>query len=109
MLNAYHYSDGLGNHTAYKQWKGTKTTAEEISDIYSGLKQNYLTDFDVLLSGYAPSAEAVQAIGSIARDLKLKATTKPGTFFWGKIKMHRLERCNGYLLMSSSTRSCNGR
>ena len=72
-----------GNHTAYKQVKGTKTSADEIRDIYEGLKQSYLTDFDVLLSGYAPSAGAVEAIGSIGRDLKLKASTKPGSFFWG--------------------------
>ena len=63
--------------------KGTKTTADEIRDIYEGLKQSYLTDFDVLLSGYAPSAGAVEAIGAIGRDLKLKASTKPGSFFWG--------------------------
>lgn len=85
-------SDGLskaepnvGNHTGYKQWRGTKTTAEQISDLYTGLKQSYLTDFDVMLTGYAPSAEAVHAIGSIARDLKLKASTKAGSFFWGDL------------------------
>ena len=72
-----------GNHTAYKQVKGTKTSAEEIRDIYEGLKQSYLTDFDVLLSGYAPNAGAVEAIGAIGRDLKLKASTTPGSFFWG--------------------------
>ena len=37
-----------------------------------------------MLSGYAPSAEAVDAIGSIARDLKLKASTKAGSFFWSE-------------------------
>ena len=73
-----------GNHTGYKQFTGTKASAEEISDLYAGLKQSYLTDFDVLLSGYAPGAESVDAIGAIARDLKLKASTKAGSFFWGK-------------------------
>lgn len=72
-----------GNHTGYKQFKGTKTSAEEISQLYAGLKQNYLTDFDVMLTGYAPSAEAVEAIGAIARDLKLQGSTKAGSFFWG--------------------------
>ena len=72
-----------GNHTGYKQFKGTKTSAQEISYLYAGLKQNYLTDFDVMLSGYAPNAEAVQAIGAIARDLKLRGSTKAGSFFWG--------------------------
>ena len=76
-----------GNHTGYRQWKGTKTSAEEISELYAGLKQSYLTDFDVMLTGYAPSAESVEAIGAIARDLKLKASTKAGSFFWGTMLM----------------------
>lgn len=76
--------DFLGNHTGYGQFKGTKASAQDIQDIYDGLKQSYLTDFDVLLSGYAPSADAVQAVGAIARNLKLNATKKPGSFFWGE-------------------------
>lgn len=68
-----------GNHTAYKQMKGTKATAKEILQIYEGLKQSYLTDFDVLLSGYAPGAEAVNAIGAIAKDLE----SKRDSLFWG--------------------------
>ena len=79
----------IGNHTGYKQWKGTKTSAEEIRDLYTGLQQSYLTDFDMMLTGYAPSAEAVNAIGSIARDLKLKSTTKAGSFFWGGLVIFR--------------------
>lgn len=74
-----------GNHTGYKQFKGTRTTADEISELYAGLKQSHLTDFDVLLSGYAPSAEAVAAVGAIARDLKREAAGKPGSFFWGEL------------------------
>ncbi|MCJ1425090.1 putative pyridoxal kinase [Sticta canariensis] len=77
-LNTVQFS----NHTGYGQLKGTKSSAQEILDIYEGLKQSYLTDFDVMLSGYAPSAESVEAIGSIARDLRLKGTMKPGSFFW---------------------------
>ncbi|KAJ9648340.1 putative pyridoxal kinase [Coniosporium tulheliwenetii] len=77
-INTVHYS----NHTAYKQVKGRKTTAEEISELYEGLKQSNLTDFDVLLTGYTPSAEAVEAVGRIGRDLKFHANTKPGSFFW---------------------------
>jgi pyridoxine kinase len=73
----------LGNHTGYRQVTGTKSSAKEIHDIYQGLKQSYLTDFDVLLSGYAPSADAVQAVGVIARDLRTKTAMKPGSFFWG--------------------------
>ena len=77
-----HFSP-LGNHTGYKQFKGTRASAEEIGDIYEGLKQSYLTDFDMMLSGYAPGADAVEAIGSIARDLRFRSSLKPGSFFWG--------------------------
>ncbi|CAO2656587.1 Nn.00g053900.m01.CDS01 [Neocucurbitaria sp. VM-36] len=77
-INTVHYS----NHTAYKQVKGTKTSADQVLDLYEGLRQSNLTDFDVLLTGYVPSAEAVQAIGKIGRDVKFNAGTKPGSFFW---------------------------
>ena len=36
----------------------------------------------MLLSGYIPSAEAVDAVSAIARDLRLQAATEPGRFFW---------------------------
>lgn len=73
-----------GNHTGYKQFKGTKVTAQEISDLYDGLKQSYIDDFDMMLSGYIPGAEAVEAVGAIAKDLKAKAdkAQAPGSFFW---------------------------
>lgn len=35
-----------------------------------------------MLSGYAPSAAAVEAVGAIGMDLKRKSE-KPGSFFWG--------------------------
>lgn len=71
-----------GNHTGYKQFKGTRGTAQEISDLYEGLKQSYLDDFDMMLSGYIPGAEAVRAVGAIAKDLKEKSSGEPGKFFW---------------------------
>ncbi|KAI9803976.1 MAG: putative pyridoxal kinase [Piccolia ochrophora] len=72
----------FSNHTGYKQFKGTRTTPEELRDIFDGLQQSFLDDFDVLLSGYVPGPEAVDAVGSIARDLKLKGGMKAGSFFW---------------------------
>jgi pyridoxine kinase len=36
-----------------------------------------------MLSGYAPSAAAVEAVGAIGLDLQRKAESKPGSFFWG--------------------------
>lgn len=72
-----------GNHTAYKQVKGTKTSAQELEQLYEGLRQSNLTSFDVLLTGYVPSAEALRSVGKIGRDIKFNAGTKPGSFFWG--------------------------
>ncbi|KAK1600479.1 pyridoxal kinase [Colletotrichum navitas] len=79
-LNTVQFS----NHTGYRQWKGTKVSAQEIRDLFEGLKQSYLDDFDMMLSGYIPGAEAVVAVGDIAQELKRKrvATGTPGDFFW---------------------------
>jgi pyridoxine kinase len=62
--------------------KGTRATASEIADLYEGLTQSHLDDFNMMLSGYLPGAASVEAAGTIARDLKYKATMKPGSFFW---------------------------
>ncbi|KAI1612987.1 pyridoxal kinase [Exophiala viscosa] len=72
----------FSNHTGYRQFKGRRTPAEEITELYDGLRQSYLTDFGMMLSGYAPSAAVVHAIGLIARDLRYRSTVKPGNFFW---------------------------
>ncbi|EEP81859.1 conserved hypothetical protein [Uncinocarpus reesii 1704] len=77
-LNTVHFS----NHTGYRQFKGTKSSAQEIASLYDGLRQSYLTDFDVLLTGYAPSATAVEAVGAIGMDLRKKSLQQPGSFFW---------------------------
>ena len=37
----------------------------------------------MMLSGYVPGAAAVEAVGSIAKELKVKAGGRPGSpFFW---------------------------
>lgn len=71
-----------GNHTGYRHWTGTRATAQEISDLYRGLQDNYINDFDMMLSGYIPGAEGVLAVGDIAKDLREKNKTRPGNFFW---------------------------
>lgn len=75
-LNTVQFS----NHTGYKQWKGTRVSAQEITDLWDGLRQSYLDDFDMMLSGYIPGAEAVEAVGRIAGELRSRAS--PGKFFW---------------------------
>ncbi|KAL2889279.1 pyridoxal kinase [Ceratocystis lukuohia] len=77
-LNTVQFS----NHTGYGKWKGSRVTAEEISELYDGLKQSYLDDFDMMLSGYIPGAAAVEAVGKIGLDLRRRAEKKPGSFFW---------------------------
>lgn len=39
----------------------------------------------MMLTGYAPSPRVVKAVGSIAKDLQQRSSTKPGSFFWSKI------------------------
>jgi len=77
-LNTVQFS----NHTGYRQWKGTPVSAQEIRDLWDGLKQSHLDDFDMMLSGYIPGAPAVEAVGRIAAELKSKAKSRPGSFFW---------------------------
>ncbi|KAJ4163869.1 hypothetical protein LMH87_005573 [Akanthomyces muscarius] len=77
-LNTVQFS----NHTGYRHWTGTKATAQEISDLYRGLKDNYINDFDMMLSGYIPGAEGVLAVGAIAKELKAASQQRPGDFFW---------------------------
>ena len=81
-LDTSHTKRILGNHTGYGQWKGTKLSAQDITDLYEGLKQSFLNDFDMMLSGYIPGAEAVVAVGNIAKELKEKTKEDPGAFFW---------------------------
>lgn len=77
-LNTVQFS----NHTGYGQWTGTKVSAQEITDLYRGLQNSYLDDFDMMLSGYVPGAEALEAVGQIAQELKGSAKKAPGSFFW---------------------------
>ncbi|KAK4463080.1 putative pyridoxal kinase [Cladorrhinum samala] len=77
-LNTVQFS----NHTGYRQWTGSKVSSEEITELYRGLKQSYLDDFDMMLSGYVPGAPALEAVGRVAGELKERAETKPGSFFW---------------------------
>ncbi|CRK12644.1 hypothetical protein BN1723_001892 [Verticillium longisporum] len=79
-LNTVQFS----NHTGYRQWTGTKVTAQEIESLYEGLKNSFLDDFDMMLSGYIPGADAVAAVGRIGKELREKANAQstPGSFFW---------------------------
>jgi pyridoxine kinase len=56
-----------------------KTTAPQILELFEGLQQSGIDNFQYLLTGYLPNAETVAAIGTIAKKLKAK---DPGTI-WG--------------------------
>ncbi|CAI4217041.1 unnamed protein product [Parascedosporium putredinis] len=56
--------------------------ASHITDLYTGLRQSYLDEFDMMLTGYIPGAPAVNAVGAIAQELQAKTKSAPGTFFW---------------------------
>lgn len=85
IINAVRYS----NHTAYGQCTGSKTTREEVAELYRGLKQSGLDDFGILVSGYCPSADIVLEVGCIAREKRdaACAADEPGSFFWGKFSL----------------------
>lgn len=59
----------LSNNTGYGSWTGTKATAQEIQDLYDGLKSRGFP-YDAFLTGYVPSAEGVQAVGEIGKNIK---------------------------------------
>lgn len=71
-----------GNHVGYGRFKGRRSTPEEVAELYAGLKNANLNNFDVMLSGYCPSAALVEQVGSIARERRAEASKKPGSFFW---------------------------
>lgn len=71
-----------GNHTGYRQWTGTRASARDVAELYRGLRHAGLDDFDMMLSGYMPGAEAVAAVGDVARELRAKARDAPSRFFW---------------------------
>ncbi|KAI9825777.1 MAG: putative pyridoxal kinase [Phylliscum demangeonii] len=77
-INTVNYS----NHTGYGRWTGVRTRPREIQALYDGLKQNHLDAFEMMLSGYIPTADAVLTVGGIARELKEHARSRPGSFFW---------------------------
>lgn len=78
-LNTVQFS----NHSGYRQLKGFRTTGEQITELYEGLKMNGNDDFGMLLTGYVPGAEGVEAVGRIAKDLKEKMKERKGGLFWG--------------------------
>ncbi|KAF2723316.1 Ribokinase-like protein [Polychaeton citri CBS 116435] len=70
------------NHVGYRRVRGRKSTPEDVEELYKGLEDSDLANWDVMLSGYCPSAALVEQVGRIARDVRSKSAVKPGSFFW---------------------------
>lgn len=77
-LNTVQFS----NHTGYRQFKGTYTTAQQITEIWKGLEDSHIDDYHMILSGYLPDASSVGALGHIAKSLKNKSTIDQEKVFW---------------------------
>lgn len=70
-LNTVQFS----NHPAYGTFKGTRSTVDELKDIYEGLNQ-IGTEYDAILTGYIPDDEGLRAIGDICIDICKKKNIK---------------------------------
>jgi hypothetical protein len=65
----------------YRQWKGFRTTAEQVWELFEGLQISGLDNFQYLLTGYIADAATVAIVGKIGKILK----EKDPKLIWGII------------------------
>jgi pyridoxine kinase len=65
VLNTVNFS----NHTGYGSFKGNCATADELLEIYNGLK-NINIQYDAILTGYVHGYKTLEAVGQICKDIK---------------------------------------
>ncbi|CAK9781145.1 bud site selection-related protein [Cutaneotrichosporon oleaginosum] len=65
VINTVQFS----NHTGYGYTNGCKTTADELTAIFEGLRTNGLADYSRVLTGYIPGADALGVVGNEMRRL----------------------------------------
>lgn len=85
MVNTVNFSNHSGLYTShnfgelvnsrfwyigYRRSGGTRTTAQELNDIFRALELNELLMPARVLTGYIPGAEALQAVQNIVTQLK---------------------------------------
>ncbi|XP_053561692.1 pyridoxal kinase [Bombina bombina] len=58
------------NHTGYTHWKGQVLNAEELQELYEGLKLNQVTRYDYVLTGYMRDASFLARVVDIVQELK---------------------------------------
>ncbi|KAH7910066.1 Ribokinase-like protein [Hygrophoropsis aurantiaca] len=66
VVNTVNFS----NHAGYGRSGGSKTTADELLGVVSGMEENGLLLPNRLLTGYIPEAKALTAVHNIAQKLK---------------------------------------
>lgn len=67
----------LSNHSGYPVIKGHRMTVEEFDMIISGMRENnFLSDYDYLLTGYINNASIIEKIGTLLAELREKRNEK---------------------------------
>ncbi|BFZ10089.1 hypothetical protein BsWGS_13128 [Bradybaena similaris] len=62
----------FSNHTGYGKWKGQILDAEEVADLFEGLRINDLLNFSFVLTGYIGSQTFLQKVGDTIKEMKSK-------------------------------------
>ncbi|XP_023222049.1 pyridoxal kinase-like isoform X3 [Centruroides sculpturatus] len=60
----------FSNHTGYKHWKGQVLNAEDLDELFMGLKLNNLHHYTHLLTGYVRSLSFLQKVTETVKQLK---------------------------------------
>ncbi|KAM4044046.1 pyridoxal kinase isoform 1-T1 [Anomaloglossus baeobatrachus] len=60
----------FSNHTGYTHWKGQVLNAEELQEVYEGLRLNGVTQYDYVLTGYTRDSSFLARVVDIVQELK---------------------------------------
>eukprot|EP01130_Rhizamoeba_saxonica_P002941 TRINITY_DN1295_c0_g1_i1.p1 TRINITY_DN1295_c0_g1~~TRINITY_DN1295_c0_g1_i1.p1 ORF type:complete len:297 (-),score=57.01 TRINITY_DN1295_c0_g1_i1:99-989(-) len=60
----------FSNHTGYPSFRGQVLSPDQLNELYEGLKQNNLNQYDCLVTGFMGNATILQAIMNIVDDQK---------------------------------------
>uniref|UniRef100_A0A0B7AL36 Pyridoxal kinase n=3 Tax=Arion vulgaris TaxID=1028688 RepID=A0A0B7AL36_9EUPU len=62
----------FSNHTGYGKWKGQVLDAQDVADLFEGLRINHLLNFSYVLTGYIRSESFLQKVGDAIKEMKSK-------------------------------------
>ncbi|MBZ3871429.1 Pyridoxal kinase [Sciurus carolinensis] len=60
----------FSNHTGYTHWKGQVLNAQELHELYAGLKLNGVNKYDYVLTGYTRDKSFLAMVVDIVQELK---------------------------------------